>query len=161
MAATPQAIAQTTGSPGAAMRGARSSTGSAPLSASARNTSTPIFQPSTRKTFVAPRLPEPCLRMSTPDAAPARYANGIEPAAYDSASASSGFTSGRGPAALAAQQDAKRIASERVRLAEPVVEEAHVVLLHEIRVIAEYGDGGGRDAHLGGVVELHFPARSL
>ena len=26
----------------------------------------PIFQPSTRNTFVAPRLPEPCLRRSTP-----------------------------------------------------------------------------------------------
>gem|GEM_PF-4106415 len=42
-----------------------------------------IFHPITRKTFVAPRLPEPCSRRSIPlKSFPARNANGIEPARY-------------------------------------------------------------------------------
>src|SRR5688572_3734385 len=109
----------------------------------------PIFQPSTRKTFVAPRLPEPCFRRSTPAAFPASQAKGSDPAAYASARASAGCTSARrrpvGPA-LPPQQDAQRVPRERIRLAEAVVEEAHVVLLHQVRMIAEEGDRRRRDA---------------
>src|ERR1700748_329214 len=48
-----------------------------------RKTASPILVPSTRMTFVAPRLPEPCLRRSTPLALPAMYAAGIDPSRYD------------------------------------------------------------------------------
>ena len=43
---------------------------------------------STRMTFVAPRLPEPCLRRSMPFDLPAMYAAGIEPSEYEASSAS-------------------------------------------------------------------------
>src|SRR3981081_1216472 len=62
----------------------RKYTGRNPLRRSARNTTAPIFAPSTLTTFVAPRFPEPCFRRSTPRNFPARYADGTEPARYES-----------------------------------------------------------------------------
>src|SRR5260221_11708340 len=67
----------------------------------------------------------------------------------------------RSSPALAAQQDAQRIARELPRLPKAVVQEPHVVLLDEVGMIAEDGDGGRRYAHLLRVVELHLPTRGL
>ena len=53
--------------------------GARPSTHRRRTRSRPIFAPSTRNTFVAPRLPEPCFRRSTPCSLPARYAAGIDP----------------------------------------------------------------------------------
>src|SRR5881275_849517 len=68
---------------------------------------------------------------------------------------------GRGPAALAAHQDAQRIAHELPRLAKAVVQEPDVMLLDRIGVIAEYRDGRRQHTHLRRVVELHLTTRHL
>src|SRR6476661_4887349 len=146
MAAMPQAIAHTTGSRGLTMRGGRKNTGSAPFNASARKTAMPIFHPRTLNTFVAPRFPEPCLRRSTPRSFPATAGSMSVPVAA---------------AALPAHQHAERIAGELPRLAEAVVEEADVVLLDEIGMVAEHGDRRRLDAHLRRVIQHHLPAGGL
>ena len=98
MAATPQAIAIHTWGAMGTVRGGRNTTGKAPFATSNANTTSPIFAPSTRMTFVAPRFPEPCLRRSMPRAFPAMYADGIEPATYAMAIATAGCSSTRQPA---------------------------------------------------------------
>src|SRR3954468_123379 len=162
MAATPVAMAHTTGSRGLSILGGSRSTGSAPFAASARKTATPIFQPSVRKTFVAPRLPDPCFRRSTLFALPASKANGMEPEIYANANAMAGCTLRfRLRAALATHQDTQRIAREWIRLAKAIVEKANVVLLDEIGVIAEKCDRRRCDTHLRSVVELHLATGRL
>ena len=77
IAATPYAMAQ----PICVVPSAAGSiaTGRNPFSRSATYTVRPIFHPSVRNTLVAPRLPLPTVRRSTPLALPARYADGMEP----------------------------------------------------------------------------------
>src|SRR4051794_3852017 len=99
------------------------------------NTTTPMRGPRVRKTFVAPRFPEPCLRRSMPFHLPARYAAGIDPSAYAARSARTSDIS-----ALPAHQDAQRVSIERVRLAKAVVQEPDVMLGHQVGIVAEYGD---------------------
>src|SRR6185437_8097223 len=65
MATMPNASAHCAGAGLAIPRG-RSHTGKAPLAVSNSSTASPAFQPSTRNTLVAPRLPEPCSRRSMP-----------------------------------------------------------------------------------------------
>src|SRR6185369_6360447 len=110
----------------------KNSTGIAPFTMSKAKTATPIRGPSTRNTFVAPRLPEPCLRRSTPFHLPARYAAGIDPSAYAATSARTSVMS-----ALAAHQNAQWIAVERIRLAETVVQEPDVMLGDEVGRVPE------------------------
>ena len=56
-------------------------------------TVSPIFQPKVRKTFVAPRLPLPTVRRSTPFALPARKADGMDPTRYATARPTAGCIS--------------------------------------------------------------------
>src|SRR5690349_21841616 len=93
MAAIPQAIAIQTGEAGDVVHRGKNITGSVPFATSKAKTTNPIFAPRTRMTFVAPRFPEPCFRRSTPRALPARYADGMDPAAYESATARAGCIS--------------------------------------------------------------------
>ena len=55
------------------------STAAAPLAISSTMTVMPAVRPSVRKTLVAPRLPLPSFRRSTPWTFPARSAKGMEP----------------------------------------------------------------------------------
>ena len=55
------------------------STGNAPLEKSSTNTSTPKRRPSTRPTLVAPMLPLPWRRMSTPRKRATSQPNGTPP----------------------------------------------------------------------------------
>src|SRR5262245_13685593 len=64
-------------------------------------------------------------------------------------------------AALPTHQYPQRIAGELPRLAESVVEEADVVLLDELRMVPEDGDGRRLDAHLRRVVQLHLATSGL
>src|SRR4051812_9883209 len=112
--------------------------------------------PSTRKTFVAPRLPEPCFRRSTPFHSPAMYAAGIDPSAYAATSARTSVIS-----ALAAHQDAQWIAIERVRLAKAVVQEPDVVLGDEVGIVAEDCDRRRRRFDLRRVIQPDVAPRGL
>ena len=115
--------------------------------------------PSTRTAFVAPRLPEPCFRRSTPFALARRCTQtGIEPEKYDDQRAP---TSGciHVIARLPAHHDVQRVPRESLRFAEAVVQIPDVVLLHEIGMVAEDRDGRRRGLDLRRVVELDLDAR--
>src|SRR5262245_52165913 len=62
-------------------------TGTAPLAKSSTKTRIPYLRPRTRPTFVAPMLPLPAWKMSTPRARAMRYPNGIAPIRYAATSA--------------------------------------------------------------------------
>jgi hypothetical protein len=79
IAATPTRIASTSPAPARVA----SQVGRKPFSASSISTVRPTFAPSTRNTFVAPMLPLPTLRMSTPRSRAAQYPNGSAPAQND------------------------------------------------------------------------------
>src|SRR5262245_28031763 len=87
IAATPQRIPAIVMLPNGSAAGDRRrgnhATGSAPFAMSNAKTSRPILGPITRMTLVAPRLPDPCLRRSTPFDLPAMYAAGIDPSRYE------------------------------------------------------------------------------
>src|SRR5690242_8716247 len=57
--------------------------------------------------------------------------------------------------------DAEWTAGESPGFAKAIVEIPHVMLLHEIGIVAEYSDCRRRGLDLSGVVELHFPPRCL
>src|SRR5437867_2720595 len=93
MAARPTEIAHTSGPPGkwsAAGSAGTIHTGSAPLSMSSSRVTIPSTGPRERYTLVAPRLPEPSVRTSTPrNQRPSHRPHGRAPHAYPIATHSS------------------------------------------------------------------------
>src|SRR5436190_10360300 len=69
-------------------RRAATATPTAPFAASSSATATPAAAPDARRTLAAPRFPLPIDRRSTAPHRDHRYANGIEPSRYATASAS-------------------------------------------------------------------------
>ena len=127
---------------------------------STRYTSSPAFQPSVRRRVRGAEVARPDgAQVDAVCLAPPGTPSGCDP--ISQAASEAADEEGDDHAFLRRMTMRSGLPVKPERLAEAVVQEADVVLLHEVGVVAEHGDRRRRDFHLRGVVELHLEAGRL